>query len=226
MKVRGAIWDIDGTLVNSNDAHARAWQSALAEFNLYVSFEAVRSAIGMGGDKLLPAIASIDAESELGRAISARRGQIFKSEHLPKLRAFPRGRKLLERLAERGVKHAVASSAERAELDALLRIADIADLLVETSSAASGNSKPDPDIVQASLSGLRMDAAEVVMIGDTPFDIEAATRIGVRTVALRCGGRSDRDLAGAVAIYDSPHALLEALDSSPFGEARDKVVSQ
>ena len=215
MKLRGVIWDIDGTLVNTNDAHARAWQSALAEFHLYVSFESVRSAIGMGGDKLLPAIASIEADSTLGRAISARRGEIFTGE-LPKLRAFPQVRQLLSRLADGGVKHAVASSAQPTELDALLQLADIKDLLVEVSSAAEGRSKPDPDIVHAALEALGFAKNEVVMVGDTPYDIEAAQRAGIAAIALRCGGRSDHDLAGAIAIYDSPRALLEGLDDSPL----------
>jgi phosphoglycolate phosphatase-like HAD superfamily hydrolase len=209
------IWDVDGTLVNSNDAHARAWQSALSEFNLYVSFESVRAAIGMGGDKLLPAVAGIEAESAQGRAVSARRAEIFAAE-LPKLRAFPQGRRLLLRLADWGIKHAVASSAQRQELDALLEIAEIKDLLVETSSAASGRSKPDPDIVRAALEALGFEPEEVVMVGDTPYDIEAASRVGVRTIALRSGGRSDQDLAAAIAIYDSPSALLEQLEDSPL----------
>lgn len=215
VKLRGVIWDIDGTLVNSNDAHARAWQSALAESNLHVSFESVRAAIGMGGDKLLPAVAGIEAESAQGRAVSARRREIFAAD-LPKLRPFPHGRQLLLRLAERGIKHAVASSAQREELDVLLEIADIKDLLVETSSAASGRTKPDPDIVSAALEALGFEPDQVFMIGDTPYDIEAASRVGIRTIALRSGGRSDRDLASAVAIYDSPSALLDQLDESPL----------
>jgi phosphoglycolate phosphatase-like HAD superfamily hydrolase len=215
VKLHGVIWDVDGTLVNSNDAHARAWQSALSEFNLYVSFESVRAAIGMGGDKLLPAVAGIEAESAQGRAVSARRAEIFAAE-LPKLRAFPQGRRLLLRLADWGIKHAVASSAQRQELDALLEIAEIKDLLVETSSAASGRSKPDPDIVRAALEALGFEPEEVVMVGDTPYDIEAASRVGVRTIALRSGGRSDQDLAAAIAIYDSPSALLEQLEDSPL----------
>lgn len=218
VKLRGVIWDVDGTLVNSNDAHARAWLSAFAEHHLYVSFESIRLAIGMGGDKLMPAVASIDADSPLGRDISARRGQIFATEYLPKLRAFPDGRKLLLRLAERGIKHAVASSAQQSELQALLQLAEIADLLTESSSAASGSSKPDPDILQAALSALALEADEVMMIGDTPYDVEAASRLGIPTLALRCGGRSDQELSGALAIYDSPHDLLEKLDTSPLAK--------
>jgi HAD superfamily hydrolase (TIGR01509 family) len=218
MRIRGAIWDVDGTLVNSNDAHARAWVSALASFDVFVTFEAVRLLIGMGGDKLLPAIANIDADSERGRAISARRSELFESEYLPKLKAFPQARALLERMAGAGIKLAVASSAKPEELDHLLAIADVKDLLVDTASSNRRRSKPDPDIVQAALDALDLAAADVVMIGDTPYDIEAAERAGLRAIALRCGGRSDHDLSGAIAIYDSPADLLQHFDTSPFGE--------
>ncbi|HYP88543.1 MAG TPA: HAD family hydrolase [Polyangiaceae bacterium] len=217
MKVRGVIWDVDGTLVNSNDAHARAWMSALAEHHFYVAFESIRPLIGMGGDKLLPALAQIDEASPLGRAVSERRSEIFSTEHLPKLHAFPRARELLVRLADLGLKHAVASSARREELDALLQLANVQDLLVKVASSSEAKgSKPDPDIVQAALAHLRLDPADVIMVGDTPYDVEAASRAGIRAVALRCGGRSDRDLSAAQAIYDSPADLLDQLDTSPF----------
>lgn len=213
------IWDVDGTLVNSNDAHTRAWVSAFASCNLYPSFEAIRPLIGMGGDKLLPAAAQIDAESELGRTISARRGEIFTQEHLPKLHAFPKVRELLERLSQRGLRQVVASSAQPQELEALIRIANVQDLLSEKSaSSEAGSSKPDPDIVRAALSALGKDPNDVIMVGDTPYDVEAAQRAGVRVIALRCGGRSDRDLAGALAIYDSPADLLARLHESPLAE--------
>ncbi|HYQ14136.1 MAG TPA: HAD family hydrolase [Polyangiaceae bacterium] len=219
MRPCGVIWDVDGTLVNSNDAHARAWVSALADHHIYVSLEAVRPLIGMGGDKLLPALAQLDAESSLGRAISERRGEIFKTEHLPKLRAFPHARELLQRLADQGHKHAVASSARREELEALLQIADVADLLVKVASSSDAHhSKPDPDIVQAALEHLQLDPPNVLMVGDTPYDIEAAQRAGLRAIALRCGGSSDHDLQAAHAIYDSPAALLEELATSPFAQ--------
>ena len=140
MRIRGAIWDVDGTLVNSNDAHARAWVSALATFDVRVTFEAVRPLIGMGGDKLLPALVDIDPESQRGRAISARRAELFHTEHLPKIKAFPQARELLERVTGAGIKSAVASSAQRAELEPLLSIANVKDLLTETSSSSQHSS--------------------------------------------------------------------------------------
>ena len=214
---RGVLLDIDGTLVNSNDAHARAWVSALAEANIFVEFEAVRALIGMGGDKLLPAIAGIQEDSARGQRIGQRRGEIFKQQYLPGLRAFPKVRELLLRMQSVGIKLAVASSAQKDELQSLLAIANIQDLLEEvTSSSDAQNSKPDPDILRAALDGLGLAAADVLMIGDTPYDVEAASRSGIRTLALRCGGRSDADLSGALAIYDSPAALLARFDDSPL----------
>jgi HAD superfamily hydrolase (TIGR01509 family) len=216
-RVRGVILDVDGTLVNSNDAHARSWVTALDEAKISVSFEQVRKLIGMGGDKLLPALANVDATSALGERIAERRAEIFQREHLPKLHSFPKTRELLRSLRERGLRLTVASSAKGEELLPLLTLAGAEDLVESaTSSSDAKRSKPDPDIVRAALAKLELAATDVFMIGDTPYDIEAARQTGIATIALRCGGRSDHDLAGAVAIYDSPADLLENLTESPL----------
>lgn len=215
--IRGAILDVDGTLLNSNDAHARAWVEALAEADVQVTFEEVRKLIGMGGDKLLPAIANIEHGSALGKRISERRSAIFEERFLPKLRPFPHTRDLLLRMKSCGLKLAIASSAQQPELDGFLRIADVLDLIEgSASSSDASNSKPDPDIVQAALARLGLRAEQVLMIGDTPYDIEAAARSGIETLAFRCGGRSDADLAGALAIFDDPADLLQNFDKSPL----------
>lgn len=216
-RVRGVIFDIDGTLINSNDAHARAWVQALAQFDIYVPFPEVRRLIGMGGDKLLPAIAHVEQDSRLGRKISERRSQIFSREYLPHLHAFPKARELLTKIRDAGIALAVASSAKKDELEPFLRLANVLDLIEgATSSADAESSKPDPDIVQAALRELDLDPGRVLMIGDTPYDIEAASRAGMGTIAFRCGGRSDHDLAGALAIYDGPADLLARFDASPL----------
>jgi HAD superfamily hydrolase (TIGR01549 family) len=216
-RVRGVIFDVDGTLVNSNDAHARAWVQALAHFDIYVPYPVVRRLIGMGGDKLLPAIADISEDSPLGKKVTERRGAIFKQQFLPHLAAFPKARELLAKMRDVGLSLTVASSAKPEELEPLLGLANVLDLIEgATSSGDAAHSKPDPDIVQAALDRLDLDAARVLMIGDTPYDIEAASRAGLKTIAFRCGGRSDRDLAQAVAIYDGPADLLAHFDSSPL----------
>src|SRR5207244_700896 len=116
-----------------------------------------------------------------------------------------------------GISLAVASSANEAELAPLLAVANIGDLIEgATSSSGAERSKPDPDIVRAALARLELAPARVIMLGDTPYDIEAAKRSGLGTVALRCGGRSDHELAGALAIYDDPADLLRQFASSPF----------
>lgn len=216
---RGVILDVDGTLVDSNDAHARAWVASFHEHGYNVDFDHVRHLIGMGGDHLIPEVSGQSKDSPQGEALSKRRGEIFKQQELSKLRAFPQSRELLERLRERGLRLAVASSAQEKELTPLLEIAGAKDLIEEeTSSGDAPKSKPDPDIVQTALQKLGLPANQAVMLGDTPYDIESAGKAGVKTIALRCGGWDDDDLKGAIAIYDDPADLLRHLDDSPLVE--------
>ncbi len=216
-RVEGVLLDVDGTLVDSNGAHAAAWQNALAEAGFQVEFERLRRLIGKGGDKLLPEVTGVEADSPRGEAISKRRAEIFKEEFLPRLRPFPRARELLVRMKRDGLRLAVASSAKEDELKSLLRVCGAEDLLeATTSSDDADNSKPDPDIVHAALRRIRLPADRVILLGDTPYDVEAGNRAGVGVVAVRCGGWGDSDLAGAMAVYDDPADLLARFDQSPF----------
>lgn len=216
---RGILLDLDGTLVDSNDAHAQAWYQAFRENGQDISYDEIRRLIGMGGDNLIPALLGIEKETELGSRISERRGQIFKDEHLPRLRPFPGVRPLLERMREAGSRLVVATSAPEEEMRPLIEIAGIRDLLEERTSADDADSsKPDPDIVHAALDRLGLKPEEAAMLGDTPYDIAAAGRAGVGVIAFRCGGFRDEDLAGALAIYDGPADLLERWEESPLGE--------
>lgn len=219
--IRAVIWDVDGTLINSNDAHARSWVDALGEAGANVAFADVRPLIGMGGDKLLPRLSGLEESSPQGQRISKRRAEIFKERYLPGIQPFPKTRELLQRLRSRGLALAVASSAKGEELGGFLDIARVRDLIEEaTSSSDAERSKPDPDIVAAALEKLGYDASDVVMVGDTPYDVEAASQLGVLTVALRSGGWSDAHLSGAVAIYDHTAHLLEELEDSPLASRR------
>jgi HAD superfamily hydrolase (TIGR01509 family) len=217
--IRGVIFDIDGTLVDSNDQHAKAWVEALAEFGIDVKFEQARRLIGKGGDKVLPELSGIEKESDDGKKISDYRAELFKVKYQPHLKPFPGSKDLLALLVERGKRLVVASSAQAEELKVLLKIAG-ADEFIEdaTSSSDAERSKPDPDIVQVALDNLGLDRDEVVMIGDTPYDIEAAARAGIRTIAFRSGGWPDAGLEGALAIYDGPADLRARFDSSPLAE--------
>jgi HAD superfamily hydrolase (TIGR01509 family) len=211
------LFDVDGTLVDSNDAHARAWVEAFAAFGVHVDYAHVRRCIGMGGDKLMPEVSGLREDTPKGTAISERRGEIFKEKYLPRVKAFAGAPELVAAVKARGFTAVAASSAKKDELKPLLAIAG-ADVLLDaaTSSDDAEESKPDPHIVEAALKQAKARPADAVMIGDTPYDVEAGRRAGVRVIAFRCGGWSDSDLEGAVAIYDGPADLLAKLSESPL----------
>ena len=212
------LLDIDGTLVDSNDAHAHAWVAAFADSSVTVDFARVRRCIGMGGDKLMPEVSGIEEDSPEGRQIAKRRGEIFMAEWLPRLQPFRDVDRLVSALKARGLAVVAASSAKKKELRALLDLAGVASMLDgATSSDDADESKPDPDIVEAALKQAKAGAREAVMVGDTPYDVEAASRAGVAAIGFRCGGWRDADLTGALAIYDGPWDLLAGLEDSPIG---------
>jgi len=214
------LLDIDGTLIDSNDAHARAWVSGLAAHGYVVPFERVRPLIGMGGDKMLPMLVGLDPESGEADRISESRGEAFRRE-LPALQPTPGARDLLELLRDTGLALVVATSAQADEVQAILRQAGVADLIDTTASSGDAErSKPDPDIVQAALHKSREGSAHCIMIGDTPYDIEAANRARVPCIALRCGGGwDDAALGAALEIYDDPAQIAAQFASSLFARA-------
>ena len=215
--LHAVLLDIDGTLINSNDAHARAWVVALRDHGYVVRFEDVRPLIGMGGDKMLPQLVGLDPESGEATRIGETRAELFRQE-LPSLEPTRGARDLLQRLRRHGLALVVATSAQADEVNVVLEQAGVADLIVtRASSGDAERSKPDPDIVQAALGKSGNTAAHCIMIGDTPYDIEAAKRARVPCIALRSGGWwDDASLAGAIAIYDNPADLCVRFDSSPF----------
>lgn len=215
--LHGVILDIDGTLIDSNDAHAQAWVDALVEAGIEVPFERVRPLIGMGADNLLPEVSGIEKDTPEGKQISQRRSAIFKERYLQQIQAFPQTRALLQHMRDNGLRLVIATSAQPDELDQLLAIAGVADLIEQqTSSGDAKNSKPDPDIVQVALQRLGCAPGEALMLGDTPYDVEAAGKAGVATIALRCGGHNDETLEGAIARYNDPADLLAHYDQSPL----------
>lgn len=217
--LKGIILDVDGTLVDSNDAHTSAWVEALAASGYSVPVEKVRRLIGMGSDNLLPETVTIEKESEQGKHLSEAWKRIFKQDYLPAIKPFPGTRDLLARMRADGLKLVVASSAEKEMLEKLLEIAGVTEFIEsQTSSDDAKQSKPDPDIVHAALAKLGCGANEVLMLGDTPYDIESAGKIGVGVIALRSGGFTDEVLGGAVAIYDDPADLLARYAESPIAD--------
>jgi HAD superfamily hydrolase (TIGR01509 family) len=218
MGLRAVLFDIDGTLLDSNDAHAHAWLDALRGHGRDVPYDLVRSKIGMGGDRLLRELAGVDEGSTEGRSIDERRLAIFKAHYLPDLGPFPGTRALVDRLRSRGLVCAAVTSSDGPVLADLLREAAVADLMDDSVTSEDVDvSRPDPDLVLAALDKLRVSADEAVMVGDTPYDVAAGKRAGVPVIAFRCGGWKEADLRGAVAVYDGPADLVAKLADSPIG---------
>lgn len=216
-KIVGVLLDIDGTLIDSNDANARAWMEAMGQHGVEVNYVAIRQAVGMGGDNLLPQVAKLESDSPKGKAISETRGQILKDKYLPRLQAFAQVRDLLTRFQAAGLTLVVATSAKTDEAKTLLEIADSADLISEIATTEDAEkSKPAPDILQAALKKSGLSAEQVVMLADTPYDVQAAQKAGVGIVGVRCGGWTTEDLKGTLAVYDDPADLLAQFDTSPF----------
>jgi HAD superfamily hydrolase (TIGR01549 family) len=214
---KAAIFDLDGTLLDSVDLHAIAWQEALLKFGHDASFDQVRSQIGKGGDKLIPVFLSADEQRDHGKEMEEWRGNRFKTEYLPLVRPFSAVPELLRRVRDAGLRIAVASSAKKDEVDKYLDIARIDDLVdLKTSSDDVEESKPAPDIFEMVLKKLKIEGADAVAIGDTPYDAEAAGKAKVATIGVLCGGFKAGWLrqAGCVEIYPGPAALFARFPDS------------
>ncbi|WP_337177308.1 HAD family hydrolase [Paludisphaera sp.] len=218
-RYEGVLLDVDGTLVDSNDAHAEAWIRALRGQGIEVSYEEVRSRIGKGGDKMFREVAGIDDDADpRAKAVDQDRARLFLEEFVPGLKGIEGARGLVERMKADGLKVVAASSAKRDELEKLLKIAGVEGMIEEaTSSDDAEESKPDPHIVTAALEKAGLAPDRAVMIGDTPYDVEAAGRAGVAVIAVRSGGWDDEGLKGAIAVYDDVADLLANYDESPLG---------
>jgi phosphoglycolate phosphatase-like HAD superfamily hydrolase len=211
------LLDVDGTLVDSNGAHATAWRIALSEFGYDVPLERLRSWIGMGGDKILRRVDdALRDDSGTGKAIDERRTHIFLAG-VDRLRPTAGALELLERFGSLGIRRVVATSAKRSELQSILCATGLEDEIdAATTSDDADRSKPDADIVIAALHIAKTTAGRAVFLGDTPYDVEAAQKGGVVAVAVECGGWAASELSGARAVYADPRALLREFDRSPF----------
>ena len=221
--IKAVIFDIDGTLVDSVDLHAQAWKEAFKEFGKDIPYEQVRHQIGKGGDQLMPVFFSREELEEFGEEMEEYRGKIFKRDYLPRVRAFPRVRELFQRIIADGKRIALASSAKDEELRVYKKIANIEDLVEkETSADDAEKSKPHPDIFKAALEELNdVEPSQTIVVGDTPYDAEAAGKIRLRTIGVLCGGFPEEEMraAGCIAIYQDPSDLLDHYDESAIVKA-------
>jgi HAD superfamily hydrolase (TIGR01509 family) len=217
MHPQAVIFDIDGTLIDSVDLHARAWQETFASYGIEATFEEVRSQIGKGGDQLLPVFLTKDAIERIGKKLEEDRTAYFHERYLPEVRPFPRVRELFERLRSDGIKIALASSAKKSEVEYYKRIGHIVGLSeIDTCSDDAERSKPHPDIFLIALQKLGSPPpTQVVSVGDTPYDAEAARKAGIIPIGVLSGGFPETGLhaAGCVNIYRDPADILAQYDS-------------
>ena len=221
--IKAVLFDVDGTLVDSNDLHAKAWQEAFRHFGVDLPYERVREQIGKGGDNLMPALLPRDLLDAKGKEIEAYRSALFQRDYLPKSRPFPGACALFARVRQDGKRVVVASSSKRWEVDHHLDLISCRSLVdAVTSKDDVEHSKPCPDVFEAALAKVPAQASEAVVVGDSPYDVEAAAKAGVTAVGVRTGGFADDVLrvAGCVAIYDGLEDLLRNYECSPLVEHR------
>jgi HAD superfamily hydrolase (TIGR01509 family) len=214
-----ALFDVDGTLVDTNDLHASAWRESFLHFQVDIPFEEIRWQVGKGGDNLIPALLPA-LDDKRREEIEAYRSTLFKRNYLPRAVPFPEVRALFERLREGGIKIVLASSSHSEEVHfylGLLGVEDLVDAITSRDDAES--SKPCPDIFEAAMAKLApLSRGEAIVVGDSPWDVKAACRAGLRTIGFRSGGFPDDALleAGACALYDGPRHLLARYAESEF----------
>ncbi len=216
--IKAVIFDVDGTLVDSNDLHVEAWQAAFKGYGKKVTYEQLHEQMGKGGDQLMPVFCSREELDKFGEELERSRAELFASVYLPRVRPFPKVRELFERVKAEGLAIALASSAREEELTRHKQSLRIEDLLEAATSADDAErSKPHPDIFQAALAGIgEVEPEESIVVGDTPYDVLAAAKAGMRTIGLLSGGFTAEDLrsAGAVEIYQDVADLLEHFHES------------
>src|ERR1043166_5266780 len=214
------MFDLDGTLVDSNELHVLAWQETFRHFGKEIPLARLREQIGKGGDQYLPVFLTEKEMREIGKQVDDFRGQLFKKKYLSQVRPFPQVRELFERVRSAGKKIALASSGKADEVEHYEKIAGIEGLVdCRTTADDVVHSKPGADVFIAALRQLgHLPPEEAIAIGDTPYDIQAAKKIDLATIALLCGGFPEDELrdAGAPAIFRDPADLLENYYRSPL----------
>ena len=207
---RAVLFDIDGTLIDSNELHVDVWLRAFAEVGVTLDRETVHGQIGKGGDILVPTLIP-DADAATQERVADRHGKLFKADGLDKARPFPAARELLARVHSDGRAVVLASSAKREELDHYIGLLDahrLIDAMVSIDDVE--RSKPAADIFAAALAKIGREAHEAIAVGDTPYDVTSAAKSGIATIGILSGGFSRRTLeqAGAVEVERDVTGLL------------------
>jgi HAD superfamily hydrolase (TIGR01509 family) len=214
------LTDIDGTLVDSNTLHAEAWRRAFEQFGIEVGMDEAWRQIGKGADKLIPTFVPEPDRERLEQALKETRKVIFHRDYMPRIVPFAKSRELLERVRAAGMKIALATSSNPEDLSTYGKIIGMEDLVDEASSSGDAkSSKPSADIFAAALEKVGMRPEQAIALGDTPWDAEAAGKLGIPVIGLTCGGwkRSDLLTAGCAEVWNDPADLLQHFGESLLG---------
>ena len=226
--IEAVIFDIDGTLVDTVDFHAQSWERTFQYFGYQVPYQQIRFQIGKGSDKLMPVFFSLEELNQsddgqsptLGERMRDYRRELYKREYHPRIKAFPQVRELFLRIKADGKRIALASSATKDDLAAYKQIMNVEELVdAATTTTEVESSKPEPDVFLATLDKLGgIAASNAIVVGDTPYDAEAAGKALLRTIGVLSGGFSEESLRQAccIAIYQNIADLLAHYDSSPL----------
>jgi HAD superfamily hydrolase (TIGR01509 family) len=209
--LRAFIFDIDGTLVDSNELHVDSWDRAFRKFGKQFPREALRAQIGKGSDQYLPQFLTEKEIADFGKQLDEYRSKLFRKEYLPRVRPFPKVRELFQRIRDDHKKIVLASSGKKNDTKYYINLLKIENLIEGYTSADDADrSKPAPDIFTAALEKLNARPAEAIAVGDTRFDVQAAAKVGLKTIALTCGGTAEEVLrqSGAIAVFRDPAHLL------------------
>jgi HAD superfamily hydrolase (TIGR01509 family) len=221
---KAAFFDVDGTLVDSVDAHAEAWGAALKAVGVEAPFMDVRGQIGKGSDQLLPAYLKGEALHRLGKTVDTHQKQIFAERFRQEIEPFPDVRRLLQALKAADVTVLLASSGGRGDMEHYMAKAEIEDLVADLVTGEDvARSKPFPDLFKTALDRVRpLTPEDCIAVGDTPYDAEAAGAAGLRTIGLLSGGFAESVLraAGCIEIYRDPADLLARLQGSALLKTR------
>ena len=218
MALQAVLFDIDGTLVDSNDYHVAAWEVAFREAGHAITTQQIHGQIGKGGDNLVPALLpelDADAVETLGKA----QGAVFRERYIERVRPFPGAHDLMARVADAGKQVVLASSANGPDIDHYVELLEAENIVALTTGKDDvEHSKPHPDIFAAAVEKAGVAASDCVVIGDTPYDVEAAKAAGIETIGVLSGGFAEDVLrqAGAIAVYPDVATLLADYDASPL----------
>jgi HAD superfamily hydrolase (TIGR01509 family) len=228
LAIEAVIFDIDGTLVDTVDFHAQSWEKTFQLFGHQIPYEQIRAQIGKGSDKLMPVFFSVEELNQLdddrsrtkGERMRDYRRELYKREYHPRIKAFPQVRELFLLIKADGKRIALASSATKDDLATYKQILNVEDLVdAATTTTEVESSKPEPDIFLSTLDKLGGIAPDrVIVVGDTPYDAEAASKANLRTIGVLSGGFSAENLrqAGCIAIYQDVADLLAHYEESPL----------